>query len=107
MAVTRRRFVGALGATGATVFGTRAHAERVAQAPSAPTGATATGTPLIKLDQNENPNAPSARVTNAVMDALKLGHRYPRNLTDLVDALAKLHGVARENVLVAAGSGEL
>jgi histidinol-phosphate aminotransferase len=104
MAVSRRRFVEALGVTGVAALGPSARRAESAQ-PAAPPPNVAVD--LIKLDQNENPNPPSERVTKAVMKALTRGHRYPRNLQDLLDALAKAHGVTRENVLVAAGSGEL
>ena len=79
--------------------------DRLPDLPAAVNHSTAAD--LIKLDQNENPNPPSERVTRAVMEALTRGNRYPRNLQDLLDALAKAHGVVRENLLVAAGSGEL
>lgn len=104
MALTRRRFVEALGVAGVSVLGGSA---RAGQGPS-PTAMrpAADVANLIRLDSNENPNAPGPAVTKAVMDALTLGNRYPRNFIDLGEQLAKLHGVARENVLLGAGSGE-
>ena len=109
MALTRRRFVGALGSVaGASVLGGPAHAGQGGPpfgARSSMSAAEAAN--LIKLDQNENPYAPGPSITKAVMEALTQGNRYPRNIADLVGALAKSHGVARENVLLGAGSGEL
>jgi len=109
MALTRRHFVGALGAAGASAIG---GAPALGQ--SAPSGAgpavarrDSALTSLVKLDQNENPNPPSASVRAAITEAMEQGHRYPRNIADLADAIAKVHGVARENILIAAGSGEL
>ena len=61
---------------------------------------------MIRLDSNENPNPPGPAVIKAVTEALARGHRYPLNFIDLREKLAKLHGVARENVAVGAGSGE-
>ena len=114
MALTRRRFVESLGVAGASMVGGVTPAAAFVSAaragaatPQSTTTATTTAASLIKLDQNENPNPPGPRVAKAVMDALVQGHRYPRNSADLADAIATRHRVARENVLLAAGSGEL
>lgn len=109
MALTRRRFVEALGAASASVLGGSAQAAAQGGPPygargGAPSAADAN---LMKLDQNENPYAPGPGITKAVMEALTSGHRYPRNIADLAAAVAKAHGVSRENVLLGAGSGEL
>lgn len=104
MALTRRYFVEALGVAGASVLGS---AGAFAQGASPTARPAALAPSLIRLDQNENPFAPSPLVTAAVMDALALGNRYPQNMSDLVGALAQVHGVGRENILLAAGSGEL
>ena len=107
MALTRRRFVEALGAAGASVLGRSAGAAQAA-APASVRPSMDAITP-IRLDQNENPYGPGPSVTQAVMDAVTRGNRYPGRVAggDLADAIAKLHGVARENVLLSAGSGEL
>jgi len=110
MALTRRRFVEALGVAGASVLGgsaTAVAAQAAAPAPARPS-ADAAAAP-IKLDQNENPYGPGPSVTRAVMEAVTKGNRYPgRGASgDLTEAIANLHGVARENVLLGAGSGEL
>lgn len=104
MALTRRHFVEALGVSGASILGPSS-----ALAQGSPSAARPLASPdsLIRLDQNENPFAPGPAVTKAVMEALTLGNRYPSNIGDLANAVAKFHGVARENVLLAAGSGEL
>jgi len=108
MAFTRRRFVEALGVASASALGGSAQAAQGGPPFGARAGASAADTAnLIRLDQNENPYAPGPSVTKAVMEALSQGNRYPRNIADLVGALAKFHGVARENVLLGAGSGEL
>ena len=103
MALTRRRFVEALGAAGASsMMGGSAGALQTRAYTPPPQNPNA-----IRLDSNENPNAPGPSVTKAVMEALTQGNRYPRNVVNLADGLAKLHGVARENIFVGAGSGEL
>ena len=107
MALTRRHFVEALGVAGASVLGGQSALAQ--SAPGAPTPAASPGPALIKLDQNENPYGPGPSVTRAVMEAVTRGNRYPSRGAsgDLTDAIASLHGVARENVLLGAGSGEL
>ncbi len=104
MALTRRRFVETIGGAGVSLVGG-----------SAGTTQTRTYTPppadpnAIRLDSNENPNAPGPAVTKAVMDALaQAGNRYPRTLViHLAESLAKVHGVSRDNIFLGAGSGEL
>lgn len=111
MALTRRRFVEALGVASASVLGgsgaTAVAAQGAAPAPVRPSADTAAAP--IRLDQNENPYGPGPSVTRAVMEAATKGNRYPSRGAsgDLTEAIANLHGVARENVLLGAGSGEL
>jgi histidinol-phosphate aminotransferase len=104
MALTRRRFVETLGATGVSLLATRkALAQAVAPASPPPVEEA-----LIHLDQNENPYGPGPSIVKAMTDAMSRGHRYPYSATaELRDAVAALHGVARDNVLLSAGSGEL
>lgn len=104
MALTRRRFVEALGVAGASVL---PHPSALAQtgAPAAPPTAE---TALLRLDQNENPYGPGPSIVRAMVEAASQGNRYPYAATaELRDAVAALHGVARDNVLLSAGSGEL
>jgi histidinol-phosphate aminotransferase len=64
---------------------------------------------IVKLNTNENPYGPSPRVLSAVR--AELGERlrlYPNPESDaLRDTIARLHGVARENVFVGNGSDEV
>ena len=63
---------------------------------------------LIELGSNENPYGPSPRTREAILDALHAVHRYPDPLGGgLKRALAKLHGVAPEQILLGNGSHEL
>ena len=60
-----------------------------------------------KLGNNENPYGPPESVTKAMAHAMKYANRYGYPDGGIVDEIAKLHGVKRENILLAAGSGEI
>jgi len=111
MALTRRHFVEALGAASASVLGGSAVVAASQGAATASPQPLPVGlTPPIKLDQNENPYGPGPSVIRAVTEAVAKGNRYPsreEKSGDLTEAIARLHGVTRENVLLGAGSGEL
>jgi histidinol-phosphate aminotransferase len=63
---------------------------------------------IVRLSANENPYGPSAKALKAMTDAFKFACRYPDEYNDLlVDKLAKLNGVARDQVLLGDGSGEI
>jgi histidinol-phosphate aminotransferase len=63
---------------------------------------------LVRLNSNENPYGPSRLALKAVTDAFPLVWRYPDEHADaLVDALAKINGVAREQIVLGDGSGEI
>lgn len=65
-------------------------------------------TQLIRLDSNENPFGPSPRALHAMRRSIATANFYPDDdCTQLRWKLAKLHGVATEQVLVGAGSTEL
>ena len=60
---------------------------------------------LIKLDSNENPFGPSARVVDAMGEVLKAANSYPDDDCSLLrHKLAEHHGLPPEQVLVTAGS---
>src|SRR5689334_11694437 len=64
--------------------------------------------PIVRLSSNENPYGPSSMALKAMSDAFSLAWRYPDEHTDiLIDTIAKLHGVGREQILLGDGSGEL
>jgi len=68
----------------------------------------ASTSPIVRLSSNENPYGPSSMALKAMSDAFSLAWRYPDEHTDiLVDTIAKLHGVNREQILLGDGSGEL
>ncbi len=102
--MTRRGFGATLGATaGAFVF-RGALAPRVAEASIAldePAGA-------IELNSNENPYGPSAAARAAMTRSQAVAGRYPDAREDEVRAaLAKLHGVAPEQIQLGCGSSEI
>jgi histidinol-phosphate aminotransferase len=66
------------------------------------------GQRIIQLASNENPLGPSPRAIDAARRALAAGHRYSEGGDKyLREAVAALHGVAYENVILGAGSSEL
>jgi len=111
-AVSRRRFVRGL----AAAFGCAglhqgtalwAQADRTtvtaAHAEPAPHNYAA----LAKLCFNENPYGPPESVLTAMTGAFKYANRYGYPDGGIVQAIAALHGVKPENVLLGAGSTEI
>ncbi len=73
--------------------------------PVAPSPATAG---VVRLSSNENPYGPSATALKAMNDAFVLACRYPDEHADLlVETLAKINGVSRDQILLGDGSGEI
>jgi histidinol-phosphate aminotransferase len=62
---------------------------------------------LAKLSFNENPYGPPESVLKAMMHAAKYANRYGYPDGGIVEEIAKHHGVKPENVMIAAGSGEI
>jgi len=63
---------------------------------------------LVRLNSNENPYGPSPLAVKAMTDAFSLAWRYPDEHEGmLIDALAKLNGVAGNQILLGSGSGEI
>jgi histidinol-phosphate aminotransferase len=107
MSISRRKFAQLLGAGAAgtlvTISGSSA-AEPVTSATARP---SATGG-VIRLSSNENPYGPSQKALKAMNDAFSLAWRYPDEHADLlIDSLAKLNGVGRDQILLGDGSGEI
>jgi len=62
---------------------------------------------LIRLSSNENPYGPSPKVRQAMIDAFDNVCRYPYMYYDeLIQILAKKHGVTKDHILLTAGSTE-
>ncbi|MEP6491791.1 MAG: aminotransferase class I/II-fold pyridoxal phosphate-dependent enzyme [bacterium] len=63
---------------------------------------------MVRIDSNENPNGPGQHVFDTITRHLSDSNRYPvKAEDDLIDVLAKKHGVKPENVILGCGSGEL
>jgi histidinol-phosphate aminotransferase len=65
---------------------------------------------IINLGSNENPHGISPKAKQAIIDMIPWSNRYSFNLDSLKDArttIAKYFGVASENILLTAGSGEV
>jgi len=62
---------------------------------------------LAKLNFNENPYGPPESVLKAMTTAFKYANRYGYPDGGITEEIAKHHGVKTENVLLAAGSGEI
>ena len=108
--ISRRRFAQLFGAgtayavaRGSALAGPQG-ADRLAQ-PAAPFS-TAGG--VVRLSSNENPYGPSPMALKAMTDAFSLAWRYPDEHTDLlIETLAKINAVQRDQILLGDGSGEI
>jgi len=96
---TRRRFASALGAAlGAAIV----RPSPAAAAPEAP----APG--LIDLSSNENPHGPSPAALEAMTRSQAVAGRYPDAAEQAtIEAIARLHGVSPERVVLGCGSSEI
>jgi len=109
MSVDRRSFLAALGAgaAGVAVFpgiGER-HGSLLAAADLRPRPALEG---LIRLDRNENPAGPFPSARRALAEAVIEAGRYPYGAeSELATAIARFHGVQREQVVLGCGSGEI
>ena len=62
---------------------------------------------FAKLGYNENPYGPPESVVKAMSHAIKYANRYSYPDAGIVEEIARHHGVKAENVMIAAGSGEI
>lgn len=62
---------------------------------------------FAKLSSNENPYGPPESVMKAMTSAFKYANRYGYPDGEIVEEIAKHHGVKPDNVLLGAGSGEI
>ncbi|MEO7723711.1 MAG: aminotransferase class I/II-fold pyridoxal phosphate-dependent enzyme [Chthoniobacterales bacterium] len=103
MSISRRKFAQLLGA-GAAAAVARPALTFAREAAASPSPVSA----VVRLSSNENPYGPSAKALQAMTDAFGLANRYPDEKADvLVEALAKLNGVERGEILLGDGSGEI
>ena len=121
MSVSRRAFVktvgvGGVGALAVPLIAARGH-EALVGAGTATSGpsenelraAQRTAAPsALRLDSNENPNGPGSVALDAIRGALGEASRYPDLPSDaLPQAIARLHGIPAESVVLGCGSGEV
>jgi len=62
---------------------------------------------VAKLHYNENPYGPSDAVLKAMTKAFKYANRYGYPDADIVQKIARYHGVEANQVVLGAGSGEI
>ena len=102
--LTRRQFTSALGAGLGAALADGPFLARRAEA-ARPAFAAADG---IRLNSNENPYGPSPAALQAMNRAESTAARYPdRDEERLTEAIAKLHGVEPDRVVLGCGSGEV
>ena len=104
---SRRRFVGGVAAA-VGAMGLRPDAELFAQGQTQQfTGGDAEYDAFVKLASNENNWGPPDSVMKAMNNAWKYANRYGYPDGNVVQVIADHHGVRRDNILLAAGSGEV
>lgn len=102
--LSRRQFARSAGTALAGALAATKLMETLAEArlPTAPRAE------VIQLDSNENPYGPSPKALQAITESERVAGRYPDALRERVtEAIARLHGVERENVLLGCGSTEI
>jgi histidinol-phosphate aminotransferase len=104
-ALTRRSFVSGL----AAALGTLGFGPRLAfsQGRSRAVFSEDEYASFAKLASNENPYGPSESVLEAMTHGFKYANRYGYPDGNILEEIAAHHGVAPENVLLGAGSGEI
>src|SRR6266446_1563924 len=103
LSISRRKFAQLLGAGAACAIVRPAFT--FAEDPVATEAASSA---VVRLSSNENPYGPSPKALQAMTDAFGLACRYPDEHAELlIDALAKLNGVNRDQILLGDGSGEI
>ncbi|MEP6936487.1 MAG: aminotransferase class I/II-fold pyridoxal phosphate-dependent enzyme [Chthoniobacterales bacterium] len=107
ISISRRRFARLLG-TGAAAAMARPVLSFAGEPLAAPATRSLATAGVVRLSSNENPYGPSPRALKAMNDAFSLAWRYPDEHVDLLlDSLAKLNGVKRDQILLGDGSGEI
>jgi len=111
ISISRRKFAHLLGAGAAAAIArpsiSRAFAA-VAVTPSSSRSPVGMPTAVVRLSSNENPYGPSAKALEAMNKAFNLSCRYPdEHNGQLIEALAKLNSVNRDQILLGDGSSEI
>ena len=102
MSISRRKFAQLLGAGAAVAI------VRPAISLAIEPVARSTSTNVVRLSSNENPYGPSPKALKAMGDAFELACRYPDEQNELlIDAVAKINRVNRDQILLGDGSSEI
>jgi histidinol-phosphate aminotransferase len=106
MSISRRKFAQLLGIGAATVV------VRPSLSFAKPTQSVTTplaqGSNIVRLSANENPYGPAPKALEAITESFGLACRYPDEHNNvLIDKLAKLNNVDRDEILLGDGSGEI
>ena len=107
--ISRRRFAQLLGVSAACAAAKPEHifSRSLFAAHTARSGLRSTAS-VVRLSSNENPYGPSAMAVKAMTDAFSLAWRYPDEHADLlIETLAKINGINRDQILIGDGSGEI
>ena len=102
--ISRRRFAHLIGAGAAYAVAQRASLAGTSLRAAESTLALGP----VRLNSNENPYGPSPLALKAMTEAFSVAWRYPDEQADsLVEQLAKINGVNRDQILLGDGSGEI
>lgn len=102
--ISRRRFAHLIGAGAAYAVAQRASLTGTSLRAAESTLASGP----VRLNSNENPYGPSPLALKAMTDAFSVAWRYPDEQADsLVEQLARINGVNRDQILLGDGSGEI
>jgi histidinol-phosphate aminotransferase len=102
ISISRRKFAQLLGAGAAAAMIRPTFSVATEPAPRSPI------TGVVRLSSNENPYGPSPKALKAMGNVVDLACRYPDEQNDLlVDAVAKINGINRDQTLLGDGSGEI
>src|SRR5438093_5326934 len=106
MSISRRKFAQLLGIGAATVV-VRPPVSFAKPTQSVTTPLTEAGS-VVRLSANENPYGPCPKALQAITDSFGLACRYPDEHNNvLIDKLAKVNSVNRDQILLGDGSGEI
>src|SRR5712692_5465170 len=106
--MSRRRFAQLLGVGAACVAARPSVAWSVPLFAAPSVALRSSSTAVVRLNSNENPYGPSPMALKAMTDAFSLAWRYPDEHADLlIDTIAKINGVNREQIMLGDGSGEI
>src|SRR5262245_1015109 len=104
--ISRRKFAQLLG-VGAAAAVVRPRLSLAKPTQSTATSLTAGGN-VVRLSANENPYGPSQKALQAMTDSFGRACRYPDEHNNaLIEKLAKLNNVDRDQILLGDGSGEI